>query len=246
CGVVLVGDKTVLNAIPMFAESEISQEDAWRLLSNRLVESLRDSTNDGYPALKLCLDLATSLLVFFGRFEAGYAARVRAMERLVSEVSEGNIPVPAAELLPVLRKCTNAKLNSSSEAMDEQTAKTIRAWAWQAWAWELAQLTGARTEPPEEMIRALGHKLPWSSRLRGWAFTACRIGWPRSIAHWPRWCWLFAKGFTPRYAVYLSAYECRAGAANNIRDLLPVRDNGSDAARQIEWNYKEFVVDTRA
>lgn len=260
CGVVLCGDPEVLGDISSFAPSEISREDGWRLLSNRLIEALPRSANiepaDAYSVIKLCLDLASSLLVFLGKFEASYAARLRAFEALASDESVRQVPVPLDEFLPALRACTSAKLNSEPAVeIDPQLASKVRLWAWRLWAWELAQLTGAQSESPQEMIRALGHDLSWSSRLRGWLFAARRVGWLRSVAHWPRWLLLFAKGFTPRHAIYLAAHECRtANTAEKWTDvyrLLPCvnrgdKTSGDGVAAPIHWNYQEFVADTRA
>src|SRR5207237_5460685 len=55
CGLVIWGNRTILDRIPQFAASEISQEDAWRLLGNRIVEQLEvaselPASNEIFPA----------------------------------------------------------------------------------------------------------------------------------------------------------------------------------------------------
>ena len=118
------------------------------------------------------------------------------------------------------------------------------------------------SEGAEEMIRAFGRGLGRKSLLRGWLYAMRRAGWLRSSRHWPKWLWLAAGGLTPRHAIYLAAYrwqQARRDATSSdarqemkaVCDLLPVRGAAQEAtaaevARQLAWNYKEFVTETRA
>ncbi len=113
CGLVLFGEPAILEEeIPGYAASELSTEDAWRMLSNRLIEQMEtvesfgndsnDDSNDDarrYRRIKLCLDLASSLLVFCGCFEAGYRARLRRFEEFAARprrAADFDRRVPAA------------------------------------------------------------------------------------------------------------------------------------------------------
>ena len=269
CGVVLYGEPGILEQIPHYSGSDLAKEDAWRLLSNRLVEQMEagpETLSDdamGYRSIKLGLDLASSLLVFCGRFEAGYRARLACMEEFSLTPEARQLPLPADELLTLVRVCTRAKLQAEAGCdLGAGFADKVTGWAWQAWLWELERMTGS--EPgagADEMIRAFGRRLGWR-RLRGWLFAVRRTGWLHSARYWTKWLALFTRGLTPRHAVYLAAYGWQQGLREassgnvsqrmgSICDLLPVRGaaragTSAEVARQIVWNYQEFVMETRA
>ena len=237
CGLVLFGEETILEEqIPNYAACDLSREDAWRMLSNRLIEqmegAMESSGGDGlrYRSIKLCLDLASSLLVFYGRFEAGYRARLRIIEEFAMTPDAQQLPVSIGEFLPLVRWCTSAKLQPDAAVESEQTEATTtdtdncaqgagaasvesfasRAtqWAWQTWLWELQRMTGTDgREEAEEMIRVFGCRLGIRRLLRGWLYALRRGGWVRSARHWPKWLRLLAGGLTPRHAIYLAAYR---------------------------------------
>lgn len=270
CGLVLYGEPGILEQIPNYAASNLSREDAWRTLSNRLVEQMGLEVEIGagdvlrYRSIKLCLDLASSLLVFFGRFEAGYRARLDRMEEFAVAPGAEQLPIPIAEFLALLRLCTTAKLQAEVVADPGAVlAEQVTRWAWQAWLWELERLTGsARGAGAEEMIRAFGRSLGEERLLRGWLFAVRRAGWLHSAPSWTKWLSLLTRKLTPRHAVYLAAYRWRQAQldANSngesqpmeaVCDLLPVDGTAklataAKAARQLVWNYQEFVTETRA
>ncbi|MGA3127608.1 MAG: hypothetical protein ABSD13_12905 [Candidatus Korobacteraceae bacterium] len=293
CGLVLFGEETILEEeIPNYAASDLSTEDAWRMLSNRLIEQMEGavegSGGDGlqYRSVKLCLDLAASLLVFCGQFEAGYRARLRRIEEFAMTPGAQQLPVSMEEFLPLVRWCTTAKLQpeaAGNAGLTEEAAPgtaswapcagtpvesagfagQVTRWAWQSWVWELRRMTGKdESEGAEEMIRAFGHGLGRKRLLRGWLYAMRRVGWLRSARHWPKWLWLMALGLTPRYAIYLAAYrwqQARSEATSSdarqemkaVIELLPVGGTAQEAtaaevARELAWNYKEFVTETRA
>jgi hypothetical protein len=269
CGVVLYGEPGILEQIPHYSGSDLSKEDAWRLLSNRLVEQMEAGPETfsgdamGYRSIKLGLDLASSLLVFCGRFEAGYRARLGCMEEFSLAPEAGQLPLPVEDLLTLVRICTRAKLQAESGCdLGAGFAEQVTGWAWRAWLWELERLTGSTPGAgADEMIRAFGRSLGWR-RLRGWLFAVRRTGWVHSARYWTKWLGLFTGGLTPRHAIYLAAYrwqqarrEPSSGKGNrcmeSICDLLPVGGaaraaTSAEVARQIVWNYQEFVMETRA
>lgn len=280
CGVVLFGEAAILEEIPGYAAMELSTEDAWRMLSNRLIEQMEtsesssnDSSDDSiddalrYRRIKLCLDLASSLLVFCGRFEAGYRARLRRIEEFA--LVPGGLPISIQEFLPLLRLCTAAKLQpgavawATGEAAEAGFAGPVTRWAWQSWLWELERMTGSRDHAAaEEMICAFGRSQGGERLLRGWLYAVRRVGWLRSVRYWPKWLWLLARGLTPRHALYLAAYRWQqqrcgetcsdsADSLKRVRELLPVDiaaqpATAAEVARQLAWNYQEFVTETRS
>lgn len=276
CGLVLFGEPAILEEeIPGYAASELSTEDAWRMLSNRLIEQMEteesfgnnsnDDSNDDarrYRRIKLCLDLASSLLVFCGCFEAGYRARLRRFEEFAQV--PGGLPISIQEFLPLLRLSTAAKLQPGAMAGAEAGfADPVTRWAWQSWLWELERMTGSREHAAaEEMICAFGRSQGWQRLLRGWLYAIRSAGWLRSVRYWPKWLCLLARGLTPRHALYLAAYrwqqqrcgEIRGDSAESlkrVRELLPVDiaaqpATAAEVARQLAWNYQEFVTETRS
>ncbi len=270
CGLVLVGEPKILEQIPIYAAADLFREDAWRTLSNRLVEDMEAGaeTVSGdalrYRGVKLCLDLASSLLVFFGRFEAGYRARLGCLEEFAVTPAAQQLPVPLDEFLALVRLCTTAKLQPEVVAdPGGGLAEQITQWAWQAWLWELERMSGVdRGAGAEEMIRAFGRSLGGERLLRGWLFAFRRTGWLHSARYWTKWLSLASRELTPRHSIYLTAYRWwqtrpeissrnESPGMEAICDLLPVDGTAKTAtaaeiARQIVWNYQEFVVETRA
>ena len=270
CGLVLYGEPGILEEIPIYSASDLSREDAWRTLSNRLVEQMEAGAEVGagnalrYGSIKLCLDLASSLLVFSGRFEAGYRARLGRLEEFALTSGAERLPIPIAEFLALLRVCTTAKLQAEVVAgPGAALAEQVTRWAWQAWLWELERLTGSdRGAGAEEMIRAFGRSLGGERLLRAWLFAVRRAGWLHSASYWTKWLSLFTWKLTPRHAVYLAAYRWRQAQLEEnssgerqpmetVCDLLPVDGTAraataAEAARQLVWNYQEFVMETRA
>jgi hypothetical protein len=270
CGVVLYGEPRILGLIPDYAAADLSREDAWRLLSNRLIEQMVASqgkeaaTATRYRSVKLCLDLASSLLVFFGRFEAGYRPRLHCMEELALTAEAQQLPIAMDEFMPLVRLCTSVKLSPEVEVdLGEGFPSRMTRWAWQVWLWQLHRMTGCGdTVDAEQMVRNFGRSQGKKKLLRGWLYAVRRTGWLGSACYWPKWLLLFIAGLTPRHAIYLAAYrwhEVCGGQAlvdlprsfESVCDLLPVKGtvqaaSGSAMSARLVWNYKEFTVETRA
>lgn len=272
CGVVLFGEPAILEQIPSFAASELSAEDAWRILSNRLIEQMevataaQGSNNDTlqYRSIKLCLDLASSLLVLSGRFEAGYRSRLQRMEEFAVTPSAKQLPISIEELLPLVRLCTAAKLQPEVVVdLGPNFAERVSGWAWQIWLWELRQMTGGNPHATaREMICAFGRKQGAARLLRGWLYAARRKGWMLSSRYWAKWLSQFVSGLTPRHAIYLAAYclheagiqrlgSNEARTLKSVRGFLPVDGGeqvttGADVVAQLVWNYKQFAMETRS
>jgi len=114
------------------------------------------------------------------------------------------------------------------------------------------------------------HQQPLAEQARGWLYLLRRLGWHRSWQEWPRWSRLGRQG-SPRYWVYAAA--CRLlfqlpdlqrtggdlspGSAEwtAIARALPVLPPAGPCiagpawwqlAEAVAWNYRTFLVDTRA
>jgi hypothetical protein len=273
CGVVLFGETTILELIPNYSASDVSLEDAWRMLSNRLIEQMEPIADTPetaalkrYRSIKLCLDVASSLLVFFGRFEAGYRARLLRMEEvaLTPAAQLHLLPIPMEKFLPLVRLCTLAKLEPEANAgPGEGFEKEVTDWAWKIWRWQLLRMTGCDAEfGAEKLLRVFSRRQGNKKLLRGWLYAVRRMGWLSSAIYWPKWFWLFASGLTPRHAIYLAAYRWREACCGKavsdqktgmkaVRELLPVKGaarvtSADRIATQVVWNYKEFTTETRS
>jgi len=280
CGVVIWGEPRILELVPRFSASEISLEDAWRTLCNRSIEALEAiavaDTDQSivprdvfYRVVKLYLDLTTSLLLFIGGYEPGYARR---SQRLSSIAAQGagtvDIPIPLSEFSREVTACTNWKL-----APDESFARSAT-WGWcmsgleyaaRLWRWELLQLTEAsETDSNEQLMAKWMRRQPLARRLRGWLYVWRECGWFSSASHWPHWARLAFRG-SPRYWIYAVLGDLLRQAAGGVRasdaplqrswEPLPLfrcltAQDGAQGwrhlAKDIAANYHRFLEHTRA
>lgn len=219
-GQVVWGDKSIPSLIPAFSPAEIPQEDAWRLLCNRMIEQLEvvgDLSSDAalppwvlYRTVKLYLDMATSLLLFAGAYEPSYQARAERLGALAESAAlDGDCPFPPRRFAEQVAACTRWKLSPQQSPL----AATWEFWeegvsrARSLWRWELARLTGCR-EPLSDvkLCRRWMRRQPLPERLRGWLYVLRSCGWHRSWRHWPRWA-RCAWQASPRYWVYAAGSQ---------------------------------------
>jgi hypothetical protein len=278
CGVPVAGDLAILSLIPSFTGAEIEPEDAWRLLANRIVEHLEDlpvfvtdpegpGEEAGYRLIKLCLDMATSFLVFAGRYVPTYEGRAESLRRLAAAPGVVDGPFPLGPFAELVTTCTGWKLSGTlpEPAVLRTAWEPAIAWAEWLWRWELARLTGLdQSIPPDRLLERWMARQSLTNRLRGWAFVLRRQGWHRGWRHWPRWIRL-ARRTSPRYGVYAAAAgllfsrcylpgRADAGAVDEAARWLPIVPRpaiqGGAAWRrlvgQIARHYREFLVETRA
>jgi len=285
-GKVIWGDTSILSLIPAFTSADIPLEDAWRLLANRIVEQLEVAEMLGggpeavpppvhYRAVKLFLDMATSLLVFLRAYQPSYRERAEALQRLADRLPQArSLPFPIGGFSERVSTCTRFKLQDGTLGNQTDPASLVlweeaATYAHQLWRWELTQLAGCQdTLPDHETMRMWMKQQSPAKRLRGWAYVLRRCGWYHSWRLWPHW---LRKGWqaSPRYWVYAAASELffqlpklvHTGQnesrwqshSNELRSRLPVpgspsgRPNGWEKlASQITWNYHQFVEMTRA
>ncbi len=246
CARVLSGDPGILHLIPSFPASAIPLEDAWRLLSNRLVEQLELADEltaqsgaarlDGhYRTVKLYLDMATSLLLFARDYKPTYRERAERLSQLAASEQPGaQWPFPLSEFATKVATSTRLKLEgwaTDSTGATAEAAATIiwgeaLSYARTLWRWEVACLTGADPRLPDrELFRRWMRAQPLRQRLRGWLYVARRLGWRHSVRHCIRWA-RQARHSSPRYCVYAAACEL----AFRLPSLAPtaVRDPSTE------------------
>jgi hypothetical protein len=154
--------------------------------------------------------LATSYLIFAGRYQPTYSARAAELRSLLAEI--GHLepwPAHGRGLVQRISACTETKItgnhlaaNHNSDFLHEAITS-----ARQLWLWEALQLSSwVQPAPLPSLIAALGRRQSVSDRLRGWASFLRRV--PRNNFHrnrlrWTKLFWLAS----PRYLTYASAFE---------------------------------------
>jgi hypothetical protein len=230
-GCVVWGDSSILSRIPEFSAAEISLEDPWRMLANRMIELLGTAApatglsdfhsrrDIQYSTVKLYLDMATSYLVFAGRYQPTYRERARALNQLAEDRCEvADRPFPLRTFAERVSDCTRFKLDGETApgTPDELWKEAIQ-YAYLLWRWELKRLTGETGEPSDsELMLRWMDRQPVKAKIRGWASVLRRSGWRRSWREWPRWIRL---GWTasPRYWVYSLAAQLFFGLSHDLR-----------------------------
>jgi len=284
-GRVVLGEEAILGLIPEFTPSDIPLEDAWRLLSNRMIELLEAFSEDGfsqrelvgraiqYRTIKLQLDMATSLLLFLGRYAPSYTERCESLKCLAKgNNSEGDLPFSLRELADAVEASTDWKLNHGGSvdgrAEWSWVLRTCRS-AYQLWDWELQRMTGKRDGASTEKCLLAMKKQPQAARFRGWLVVLRECGLPLTERPWRRWLRL-SRSASPRYWTYavagelfsrmdsLFAIEQIARPAGpeiaTLASQLPVTPPGEGGdpkswvalMRTVAWNYHEFLEKTRA
>lgn len=284
CGRVIWGDSAVLSLIPAFDAAAIPLEDAWRLLANRIVEHLALATemvagqpgaslNARYRTVKLYLDMATSLLLFSGRYSATYRSRCEKLRVLVEEKGADEVwPFSLRTFADRVARSTELKLGwdlfaePAADVMDWREAVSC---AHRLWRWELARL--GHSDPTVDdhalMMRWM-RRQPLAARARGWLYVARRTGWWQGWPHWFRWVRYGWRG-SPRYWVYANASDLlfrlpgllnstasrTVPASRDPSRTLPVPNAGQRdetappwmrLASDILWNYDQFLTGTRS
>lgn len=263
CGKVVWGDSNALKLIPEFSCDQLSREDAWRLLCNRMIEQLgfvddlETSTSElsprlHYATIKLYLDMATSYLVFAGQYAPTYRQRADRLLALARSPAS-DAPFPLAKFAACVAECTSWKLFGEGvlPENDHELWSEAISYMRRLWRWEMIQLTHAGGElTVSGLASRLGHQQAPSLRLRAWLSAAKRNGWLTSTLQLPRWLRL-ARRSTPRYLVYQVAAEIAFRLPclirhkgepprldvdwRHLRNLLPVRSPRPESLRQPLW-----------
>jgi hypothetical protein len=226
-----------------------------------------------YRTVKLHLDMATSLLVFVGQYEPTYRGRAERLRDLARQQASGDrYPFRLEPFARIVSACTEWKLEGADGPPPEGVSwESVIDRARRLWRWELARLSGVSAELPDRaLMDAWLKRQPALERARGWLHVLRKCGWHRSWRLWPRWARLLRRG-SPRYLVYSAAcrllfelprVEAESGSGlpgggvwDGVRDDLPVIRPWAaqrralpwqEAAGEITWSYREFLVGTRA
>lgn len=260
-GRVLWGDPHVLDEAPQFQVSDLPREDAWRLLTNRLIELLPSAAasepprtpQQVYPWVKLYLDMATSYLLFAGAYAPSYRVRSQRMRAQFEAQGRDNPGWVTSALVAQVEACTAWKLDPHAD-ITTLFRRGFRAHALaaarQLWLWELQQLTGSPAVEASVLWQRWLHQHSFAARLRGWASAVRHDGLP-SPRYWPRWLRLAAHA-TPRHCVYEAAWTLlwrdRLASPPRAAALLPLPQppGTTGLASAVLANYQRLVAQTRA
>lgn len=281
-GATIWGDTRPLASTPGYSTAQLSREDAWRTVCNRMIELLGSIAaarpnseplpeTTRYAAVKLCLDVATSYLIFAGAYEPTNSARSRRLGELAAAPSNRlTEPFPLAEFAVLVERCTLLKLQPSSgdSPLPSNVLEQVIWYACQLWRWEVAQLLKVnRNANVAALMHSLAARQSLATRLRGWLSLFRRV--ERVVSSDSvRWMKLFRHA-TPRYLVYevaaevffrlpcLLASESPPGlnvSWSELRQRLPVVHGSqghevhrwTDVAAEIMWNYQRFLMGTSA
>ena len=239
-------------------------------------EMTERSTDPAEPALyrtvKLHLDMATSLLVFLGSYEPTYRQRAERLRDLARQQHTDRYPFRLEPFARIVTACTEWKLAEGDAPAPEGVSwEGVIERSHRLWRWEVARLTGASADLSDHALLEtwLGRQ-PAVDRARGWLHVLRKCGWQRSWRLWPRWTHLARRG-SPRYLVYSAACRLlfelprlegggsdRADESTGWEEIwgdLPVIRPWAnqrralpwqEAATEITWSYREFLVGTRA
>lgn len=270
-GDVLCDDQECLKLIPAFGLEQIPLEDAWRMLCNRMVECLEHAPAllDGQPlsmegaqsVAKLYLDMTTSLLVFLKRYRPSYTERLQQLE-LIAQEQPSLLPFSAGEFLQRVKTFTNWKRSPrTTTPADVEALKAAVAYAHLLYRFELETMTDTKEQESDTALsERWARKQPFAKKFRGWAFVARACSHSGFQSTHLRWLALSFRR-SPRQLVYECGAElffrlpCVLGGRRDedwgrLRKKLPVSNNEggswSDLARDVVWNYKNFLVGTRA
>jgi hypothetical protein len=228
-----------------------------------------------YSTVKLAVDMATSFLLFCGRYAPTYHKRCEHLRILArAGGSEFDPPFPLQDFAELVDWATRCKLSPGSalESADRRFWIKTVTFASALWQWELARLTARESSDPADsqtLMRRWMRKQSFYDRARGWASLARRFGWKRSMRSWPRWARL-AWQASPRHCVYSAASELFSalptlagsdapGESPVIRDgrigrWIPLNrpSAGNEPSEwrklvsDVLWNYRAFLKETRS
>jgi hypothetical protein len=228
-GKVLWGDPQALDLIPPFSLASIPKWDAWRSVSNRMIEQLNyvDALWSGdrsrvaelvYWTLKIQLELATLVLLFEGAYRPTYRERAEELQRIQGTLGCASWGV---ELANRLVACTDFKLNPHSSspyaaffsgrwgatkelAFAREEFLAVLGLVRRVWLWGAEQLVGRELDKRAQPIGVglhIAQRQAWRWRVRGWA----RLGltdrdW-LTAQGWERFLGLALRG-SPRFLLY--------------------------------------------
>lgn len=280
-GAVIWGDPHVLDRIPQYHPALLSREDAWRTLNHRIIEVLgafasAEPTANHLPAdleytlTKLYLDMATSYLIFAGRYQPTYHARSTELRAVLFETGHLD-PWPAhgSRVVQRISQCTNRKMFDTNvgiihsfHCLDEAVTFARQLWLWEA----LILSDSPQSLPIRSLIVSLARRQVLAEHLRAWSSFLRRNRWHSLSSSFTRWARLFPIA-TPRYLLYGAAFQLfceipailrNPSASNpallrNANELLPALPpetprltDWHSLSRAIIYGYRTFLLGTSA
>jgi hypothetical protein len=191
----LFGDSDYLALLPKFHPWDIPDEDAWRLLSNRMVEWLALQLNAGsetveaqfYRVVKQYLDLVTALSLFCGRYAASYEERRGSVLAICEWMQQRISSFPSRDFLQFVETAFEFKLcpeNPKFLWLQRSGRGNLRTAAGQAgfgrmveelpklllmaWWAALSEMHEGSVRSREEALTALIRVYGWEGIVRGW------------------------------------------------------------------------------
>lgn len=273
-GRVVLGDAAILSLIPTCDPRALPAEDAWCLLSNRIVEHLGQlavSAWSGqtpppelaYSTVKLGIDMATSYLVFAGAYAPSYRERATRLAAMAGAGPCLRAPVPLSALTRLVTQCTDLKLGHADLMdLDWRFWRSVVEAATGLWSWELARMTETEDSPWRAAWQRLARRTSKPRRWRSWAGALRRCPSARS-----RRALALVTQATPRQLIYRAAYlllseaplimgspaDASSRHAEEIADCLPIlapwrahAPTWRELALAVESNYRALLTHTRS
>ncbi len=248
----LFGDRDYCALLPKFHPWDISDEDAWRLISNRIVEwlSLQLSSRTArtesqfYAVAKQYLDLVTALSLFCGRYAASYDGRRESVLTICEWMQHRISSFPSRDFMQFAETAFEFKvrpenrkfewvLRPEAGEFDAAAAKAgfgpmvselprLLSMAW--WA-ALAEMHEGVVRSREDALTALSQVYGWEGVVRGWGKLIVRPEGRAGGAFYSRMARLFWSG-SPRSLVYACSAQLLASyGKQDTRALRWVRSH---------------------
>lgn len=273
-GRVVLGDGAILSLIPACDPRALPAEDAWCLLSNRIVEHLGQLAvcawsgqtlppDLAYSTVKLGLDMATSYLVFAGAYAPSYRERATRLAAMASAGPCLRAPVPLSALTRLVTQCTDLKLGRADLIdLDWGFWRSVAEAATGLWSWELGRMVETEDSPWRAAWQRLARRTSQPRRWRSWAGALRRSPSARS-----RRALALVAQATPRQLIYRAAYlllseaplimgspaDASSRHAEEIADSLPIlapwrahAPSWRELALAVESNYRALLTHTRS
>jgi hypothetical protein len=194
-GLQLFGETDYLGLLPKSLPWDIPDEDAWRLLSNRMVEWLalqlagpeEPLETQFYSLTKQYLDLVTALSLFSGDYAASYEARRKAVGPVCEWFDRRIAGFPKQQFIHGVETALEFKLHPAhpkfrwlfrGDTNDLRAAATAAGFGafhdnlptllCTAWWETLSELSKADVENREDALAALEQLYGWKGAVRGW------------------------------------------------------------------------------
>ena len=260
-GIVVWGDRSVLDLMSPFKAADIPIEDGWWFLCNRIIEQLETAakanqshdTDAGvqYRIAKLYLSMAACYLLAIGQYEPSYQDRARRLRELAVSSNLQPSPIPLQRFSLCVSECTLLKMQGEITGAFGQFPQWRDAVsdAELLWRWTLSRMIGGKiSNSRPDLLAMVAKGQPWLARIKGWVRAA--VVHPGVFRrNWFRWARL-ACGSSPRYLVYGAAGELFFSSKDSdsltpdqlrgIAGKLPL--NHCKVGQQLTWHTLAMMI----